>query len=148
MDLSVGWTTEESGFDNRRGHVFIISKRTDRHRGPPYLRVPRAKRWVVNLMCATFKNARSCTSFIQFVVVRNEVLVNGQHCFTSNTKYVIVECHLQKWRPVLASSVSFYATLCLIFGSWTVSFHIRKHTTVVSLSFSGHSSCHLVGHCG
>ena len=25
MDISVGWTTEESGFDNRRGHVFIIS---------------------------------------------------------------------------------------------------------------------------
>jgi len=25
MDISVGWTTEEWGFGNRRGHVFIIS---------------------------------------------------------------------------------------------------------------------------
>ena len=25
MDISVGWTTKESGLDNRREHVFIIS---------------------------------------------------------------------------------------------------------------------------
>jgi hypothetical protein len=62
-------------------------------------------------MCATFKNALSCTSFPNFVVVRNEVLVKGQHYFTSDMKYVILECHLQKLRPLLASSVSFHVDI-------------------------------------
>lgn len=111
MVISVDLTTEESGFDPRRRHVFIISSACR-----PFLRVTSLKRWVVSLMCATFKNARSSTSLRHFVVVRSEILVQGQHYLTSYTRDMIVEFHLEKWRPVLASSVSFHADI--LFDIW------------------------------
>jgi hypothetical protein len=43
MDISVGWPTEEWGFGNRRGHVFIISTVCRPAPGPTLLWVPKGK---------------------------------------------------------------------------------------------------------
>jgi hypothetical protein len=112
MAISIGWTTEESGFGRRQSQVSFQFSHSVQAPRPTLLSIQgtEVKRWVVNFrICAMFKNARSCTSFHHFVLVRNEVLVQGQLYLTSGTKDVMVWCYLKKLRPVLTRSASSHA---------------------------------------